>query len=161
MTIVVNVHEAKTHFSRLLEQAHGGQAILLAKAGKPYARLMPLEPGSIRHLNNPEDLRWKLRKTNLPTSEEAPRPACQSRFLEGAHVCLQFLAESDAFQKAHKVLRWLRSATVMSLNCLTGVVVETYLPGKFCVLGSPKTELTPAYRLHWLARTRWAGLEGA
>jgi prevent-host-death family protein len=43
MTIVVNVHEAKTHFSRLLEQAHSGQEILLAKAGKPYARLMPLE----------------------------------------------------------------------------------------------------------------------
>ena len=43
MTIVVNVHEAKTHFSRLLEQAHAGQEILLAKAGKPYARLMPLE----------------------------------------------------------------------------------------------------------------------
>lgn len=44
MTIVINVHEAKTHFSRLLEQAHAGQEIILAKAGKPYARLMPLEP---------------------------------------------------------------------------------------------------------------------
>lgn len=47
MTLTVNVHEAKTHFSRLLEQAHAGQEIILAKAGKPYARLMPLarEPG--------------------------------------------------------------------------------------------------------------------
>ncbi len=42
MTLIVNVHEAKTHLSRLLEQAHGGQEIILAKAGKPYARLMPL-----------------------------------------------------------------------------------------------------------------------
>lgn len=42
MSLVVNVHEAKTHFSRLLEQAHAGQEIILAKAGKPYARLMPL-----------------------------------------------------------------------------------------------------------------------
>jgi len=42
MTLIVNVHEAKTHFSRLLEQAHGGQEIVLAKAGKPYARLVPL-----------------------------------------------------------------------------------------------------------------------
>lgn len=42
--LVVNVHDAKTHFSRLLEQAHGGQEIVLAKAGKPYARLMPLAP---------------------------------------------------------------------------------------------------------------------
>lgn len=42
MSRVVNVHEAKTHFSRLLEQAHAGQEIIVAKAGKPYARLMPL-----------------------------------------------------------------------------------------------------------------------
>jgi prevent-host-death family protein len=48
VTIVVNVHEAKTHFSRLLEQAHAGQEILLAKAGKPFARFMPLERGSTR-----------------------------------------------------------------------------------------------------------------
>lgn len=40
--LTVNVHEAKTHFSRLLEQAHAGHEIILAKAGKPYARLMPL-----------------------------------------------------------------------------------------------------------------------
>jgi prevent-host-death family protein len=40
---VVNVHEAKTHLSRLLEKAHAGEEIILAKAGKPYARLMPLE----------------------------------------------------------------------------------------------------------------------
>lgn len=42
MTLIVNVHEAKTHFSRLLELAHAGQEIILAKAGKPYARLVPL-----------------------------------------------------------------------------------------------------------------------
>ncbi|AGA90081.1 prevent-host-death family protein [Thioflavicoccus mobilis 8321] len=48
MTLTVNVHEAKTHFSRLLEQAHAGQEIILAKAGKPYARLMPLAPTSGR-----------------------------------------------------------------------------------------------------------------
>ncbi len=42
MSIIVNVHEAKTHLSRLLDQAHAGQEIILAKAGKPYARLVPL-----------------------------------------------------------------------------------------------------------------------
>lgn len=46
MLLTVNVHEAKTHFSRLLEQAHAGQEIVLAKAGKPYARLMPLDPNT-------------------------------------------------------------------------------------------------------------------
>jgi len=39
----VNVHEAKTHFSRLIDAAHAGETILLAKGGKPWARLMPLE----------------------------------------------------------------------------------------------------------------------
>ena len=43
MVLMINVHEAKTNISRLLEQAHAGQEIILAKAGKPYARLMPLE----------------------------------------------------------------------------------------------------------------------
>ncbi len=42
MTRIVNVHEAKTHLSRLLEQAHAGEEIILAKSGKPYARLLPL-----------------------------------------------------------------------------------------------------------------------
>ena len=40
--MLVNVHEAKTHFSKLLEKAHAGQEIILAKAGKPYARMVPL-----------------------------------------------------------------------------------------------------------------------
>ena len=41
---MINVHEAKTNFSKLLEQAHAGQEIILSKAGKPYARLVPLAP---------------------------------------------------------------------------------------------------------------------
>ena len=41
---IINVHQAKTHLSRLLERVHAGEEIILAKAGKPYARLMPLEP---------------------------------------------------------------------------------------------------------------------
>jgi len=40
---MVNVHEAKTHFSKLLERAHAGEEIILAKAGQPYARLVPLK----------------------------------------------------------------------------------------------------------------------
>lgn len=43
MTAVVNIHEAKTHLSRLLERAAGGETIVIAKAGKPLARLTPLE----------------------------------------------------------------------------------------------------------------------
>lgn len=43
MSKVVNIHEAKTHFSKLLEEARAGEEIILAKAGKPYARLVPLD----------------------------------------------------------------------------------------------------------------------
>jgi len=39
----VNIHEAKTHFSRLVSRAHTGEEIIIAKAGKPYARLVPLQ----------------------------------------------------------------------------------------------------------------------
>jgi prevent-host-death family protein len=41
---LVNVHAAKTHLSRLIEQAAAGEEIVIAKAGKPVARLVPFEP---------------------------------------------------------------------------------------------------------------------
>jgi prevent-host-death family protein len=39
---IVNVHEAKTHLSRLLERAAKGERIVIARAGKPVAVLGPL-----------------------------------------------------------------------------------------------------------------------
>ncbi|CAB3740205.1 hypothetical protein LMG22037_06370 [Paraburkholderia phenoliruptrix] len=39
----VNIHEAKTQFSRLVDAAAGGEEIIIAKAGKPAARLVPIE----------------------------------------------------------------------------------------------------------------------
>ncbi len=36
-----NIHEAKTHFSKLLERVLKGEDVVIAKAGKPIARLMP------------------------------------------------------------------------------------------------------------------------
>lgn len=47
---VINVHEAKTHLSRLLDRAHAGEEIILGKAGKPYARPVPLKPPAKRRL---------------------------------------------------------------------------------------------------------------
>ncbi len=38
----VNVHEAKTHLSRLLERVALGEEVVIAKAGKPVAKLVPL-----------------------------------------------------------------------------------------------------------------------
>lgn len=38
----VNIHEAKTHLSRLLAEVAAGEEIVIAKAGKPVARIVPL-----------------------------------------------------------------------------------------------------------------------
>jgi prevent-host-death family protein len=40
----VNIHDAKTHFSKLLARVSVGEEIIIAKAGKPVARLGPIEP---------------------------------------------------------------------------------------------------------------------
>lgn len=44
----VNVHEAKTHLSRLLERVRAGEEIVIAKNGTPCARLVPLEAAQSR-----------------------------------------------------------------------------------------------------------------
>lgn len=41
---VVNIHEAKTHFSRLVERAERGERITIARAGVPVAMLVAVEP---------------------------------------------------------------------------------------------------------------------
>ena len=40
---MVNIHEAKTHLSKLVEQVEQGESVIIARAGKPVARLVPLE----------------------------------------------------------------------------------------------------------------------
>ncbi len=37
-----NIHEAKTHFSKLLERVLNGEEVIIAKAGKPVARILPM-----------------------------------------------------------------------------------------------------------------------
>jgi prevent-host-death family protein len=45
----VNIHEAKTHLSRLIEQTVKGEPFIIAKAGKPMVKVMPLDtPPSAR-----------------------------------------------------------------------------------------------------------------
>jgi len=61
-----NVHDAKTQLSKLMDRAHAGEEIVLAKAGKPYARLVPLDetpkvkrqPGGWPELRNIPDSVW-------------------------------------------------------------------------------------------------------
>ena len=39
----VNIHEAKTHLSQLLQDVNRGEQVTIAKAGRPVARLVPIE----------------------------------------------------------------------------------------------------------------------
>ena len=46
--MIVNIHEAKTNLSRLLEKVRAGQEVIIAKRGVPIARLCPLAPLAVR-----------------------------------------------------------------------------------------------------------------
>lgn len=49
----VNIHEAKTHLSRLVERAAKGESFVIAKAGKPLVKVTPLDapaPGKAKRL---------------------------------------------------------------------------------------------------------------
>lgn len=54
---VVNVQEAKTHLSRLLERVERGEEIILARGGRPVARLVPERPA----VRAPGSLRGRIR----------------------------------------------------------------------------------------------------
>ena len=62
MTESVNIAEAKAKLSALVDRAAAGEEIILSRAGRPLARLMPLaermprQPGILRHWRIPEDL---------------------------------------------------------------------------------------------------------
>lgn len=65
MPETVNIHQAKTHFSKLVERAHAGEEIIVAKSGVPYARLVPLDA--------PARSRRRLGLLGRPLSAEAAR----------------------------------------------------------------------------------------
>ncbi|WP_147141013.1 type II toxin-antitoxin system Phd/YefM family antitoxin [Stackebrandtia albiflava] len=58
MTYSVNIHEAKTHLSRLLERVAAGEHIVISKAGTPIADLVPHRPKSIRFGGMSGELRY-------------------------------------------------------------------------------------------------------
>jgi len=67
--LTVNIHEAKTNLSRLVEEAAAGQEVIIAKAGKPIARLVPLgRPPTKRRLGL---FKGQL---NVPDDFDAPLP---------------------------------------------------------------------------------------
>ncbi|MGH9360297.1 MAG: type II toxin-antitoxin system Phd/YefM family antitoxin [Thermoanaerobaculia bacterium] len=64
----VNVHEAKTHLSRLLAQVEAGEEVVIARAGKPVARLVPIQPAAPRQLGIDDGV------FEIPDDFDAPLP---------------------------------------------------------------------------------------
>ena len=69
MTATVNIHDAKTHFSRLVDRAAGGEEIVIEKAGKPLAKLVPYREA--RGPRRPGALRRRIR---VADDFDAPLP---------------------------------------------------------------------------------------
>jgi prevent-host-death family protein len=61
----VNMHEAKTHLSRLVERVEGGEEIVISRAGKPAAKLVPV-PKKL----GPRKLGGWEGKMEMPSDEE-------------------------------------------------------------------------------------------
>ena len=73
----VNVHEAKTHFSKLLERVAQGEEIVIAKAGKPVARLVPQSATRKRVLGQLQG------RFTVPADFDKPLPEIEDLFYGG------------------------------------------------------------------------------
>ena len=64
----LNIHAAKTHFSKLIEEVESGEEVVIAKAGKPVARLVPMRKPTRRKLGLLAD------RLIVPDDFDAPLP---------------------------------------------------------------------------------------
>jgi len=67
--LIINIHQAKTTFSKLIEAAMHGEEIIIAKAGKPVARLMPIT--EVKPKRKPGALKGKIK---MSADFNAPLP---------------------------------------------------------------------------------------
>ncbi|MBZ5574767.1 MAG: type II toxin-antitoxin system Phd/YefM family antitoxin [Acidobacteriia bacterium] len=66
----VNIHQAKTHFSRLLQRVAAGEEITIARAGKPVAKLIAVGPsGGKRPMGMDKGKIWIADDFNAPDPE--------------------------------------------------------------------------------------------
>ena len=78
MTKVVNLHEAKTHLSRIIDEVAAGAEIIIARAGKPTARLVPIHPQA-----RPKKLGLLRGRIKVPDDFDAPLPESIVSLFEG------------------------------------------------------------------------------
>jgi prevent-host-death family protein len=66
---MVNLYEAKTHLSTLVEEAAAGAEIIIAKAGRPMAKLVPLGPSTRRQPGSAKGKIWIAADFDAPLPE--------------------------------------------------------------------------------------------
>lgn len=75
--MAINIHEAKTHFSQLIERVVHGEEITIAKGGRPVARLVPITSRTARRIPGSARGLVKIRPTF-----DAPLPKTLQRSFE-------------------------------------------------------------------------------
>ena len=73
----VNIHQAKTELSKLVERAEAGEEVVIARAGRPVAKLVPVNRGGRRKLGLLDG------KFRIPDDFNKPLPAAILRAFEG------------------------------------------------------------------------------
>lgn len=69
--MIINIHEAKTHFSKLIERVRHGEEIIIAKAGVPTAKIIPISEKKL--IRKPGSLQGKIKISSdfdAPLSDE-------------------------------------------------------------------------------------------
>jgi prevent-host-death family protein len=86
----VNVHDAKTHLSRLLRRVAAGEEIVIARAGVPVARLVPVEHRPARRFGIDRG------RFEVPEDFDAPLPDAVLRDFAGEHSTARWTDLSQA-----------------------------------------------------------------
>lgn len=76
----VNIHDAKTHLSKLLARVQKGENIVIGKAGKPIAKLVPYDAPILKE---PRALGQWQGKIRLAPDWDAPDPELENLFYNG------------------------------------------------------------------------------
>jgi prevent-host-death family protein len=64
-----NIHEAKTHFSKILARVQAGEEVVIAKAGEPIARIVPIRRHTLRVPGTEKGVVWMAKDFDAPLTD--------------------------------------------------------------------------------------------
>ena len=116
----INIHEAKTHLSRLVEKAAKGEPFIIAKAGKPMVKVVPLEEEKPKRIGFLDYCQY--RRDHLPIGSGVTEAACKTVFT-------QRLKQSGMTWKLEGG-QWIVDLRVSYLSGTWAHVYQAYLQAK-------------------------------